>query len=327
MPRSPDVHRHDWGRVPPIHYVRGVDSASATQVELPTSLSPSRASDFLTCPLLFRFRSIDRLPQEPSSAAVRGTVVHAALEGLYDLPREGRTPLAAVALIEPAWHDLVEREPEVEVVVEEEGLGPWLQRASELVSTYFSLEDPQRLDPAAREVLVETALDGGLTIRGYIDRLDVAPGGQVRIVDYKTGKAPSERFERKALFQMRFYALVLWRRDGVIPTQLKLLYLSDGQALVDAPDAEALLATERKIMAIWQAIVTSVERREFAPSPGPLCSWCDHQSLCPAFGGTPPDLPLITLVPPGSSRSSDPADIVDLTDPARAPVVLPLEEA
>jgi putative RecB family exonuclease len=304
-----------------------VDPAPTTEVELPTSLSPSRASDFLTCPLLFRFRSIDRLPQEPSSAAVRGTVVHAALEGLYDLPREERTPSAAVALVEPAWQDLVEREPEVEIVAQEEGLKPWLERAGELVSSYFTLEDPRRLDPAAREVLVEAALPGGLTIRGYIDRLDVAPGGQIRIVDYKTGKAPSERFERKALFQMRFYALVLWRRDGVIPTQLKLLYLADGQALVDAPDAEVLLATERKIMAIWQAIVNSVERREFAPSPGPLCSWCDHQEICPAFGGTPPELPVISLVPAGASRTSQPADTFDLTDPARTPVVLPLEEA
>jgi len=33
------------------------------------SLSPSRASDFKTCPLLYRFRSIDRLPEPPSPAA------------------------------------------------------------------------------------------------------------------------------------------------------------------------------------------------------------------------------------------------------------------
>ncbi|MFZ1669602.1 MAG: PD-(D/E)XK nuclease family protein, partial [Candidatus Nanopelagicales bacterium] len=44
------------------------------------ALSPSRASDFLTCPLLFRFRAIDRIPERPSSAAVRGTLVHAVLE-------------------------------------------------------------------------------------------------------------------------------------------------------------------------------------------------------------------------------------------------------
>jgi len=50
------------------------------------ALSPSRAGDFMTCPLLYRFRVIDQLPEKPSPAAVRGTVVHAVLERLYDLP-------------------------------------------------------------------------------------------------------------------------------------------------------------------------------------------------------------------------------------------------
>ncbi|MCW2507314.1 MAG: RecB family exonuclease, partial [Modestobacter sp.] len=49
------------------------------------SLSPSRAADFKTCPLLYRFRTIDRLPERKTKAAVRGTLVHAVLEKLYDL--------------------------------------------------------------------------------------------------------------------------------------------------------------------------------------------------------------------------------------------------
>ena len=43
------------------------------------SLSPSRAADFKTCPLLYRFRTIDRLPEKKSLAAVRGTLVHSVL--------------------------------------------------------------------------------------------------------------------------------------------------------------------------------------------------------------------------------------------------------
>src|SRR6266705_4580212 len=41
------------------------------------SLSPSRAADFKTCPLLYRFRSIDRLPEQPTADQARGTLVHA----------------------------------------------------------------------------------------------------------------------------------------------------------------------------------------------------------------------------------------------------------
>src|SRR3954467_12848018 len=70
------------------------------------SLSPSRAADFKTCPLLYRFRTIDRLPERKSLAAVRGTLVHAVLERLYDLPAAQRRGAAAQELREPAWAEL-----------------------------------------------------------------------------------------------------------------------------------------------------------------------------------------------------------------------------
>src|ERR1700728_2628885 len=77
------------------------------------SLSPSRAGDFLTCPLLYRFRVIDRLPEPPSPAAARGTLVHAVLERLFDRPAAERTPQAAKSLLSPQWDRLVAESPEL----------------------------------------------------------------------------------------------------------------------------------------------------------------------------------------------------------------------
>ena len=48
--------------------------------------------------------------------------------------------------------------------------------ATTLVERWFTLEDPTRLEPAERELYVEADLDG-LILRGYVDRLDVAPDG------------------------------------------------------------------------------------------------------------------------------------------------------
>mgnify|MGYP000315361125 CR=1 FL=1 len=163
---------------------------SAETVDLPLpvlgSLSPSRAGDFMTCPLLFRYRTIDRLPQAPSSAATRGTVVHSVLERLFDLPAAQRTLDAAAGLLRPEWEKLVEAEPEVAGLFEDaESLTAWLDSARELLAGYFTLEDPTRLEPAERERLVEVVLPGGLRLRGIVDRLDVAPTGEVRVVDYK----------------------------------------------------------------------------------------------------------------------------------------------
>lgn len=259
------------------------------------SLSPSRAADFKTCPLLYRFRSVDRLPERPSAPAVRGTVVHEVLERLFDLPPERRTPSIARAMVEPAWEKILGEDPSLVELFEDDDDGvavaKWLESAQNLVSTYFELEDPRRFDPTGRELLVETVLDDGLLLRGYVDRLDTAPDGRVRVVDYKTGAAPREAFEAKALFQMKFYALVLWRTTGTIPAQLKLMYLADKDELRYSPEQAELERLEKQLAALWAAIEKSIERKEFRPSPSRLCGWCDHQALCPAYGGTPPPFP------------------------------------
>jgi putative RecB family exonuclease len=246
----------------------------------------------MVCPLLYRFRVIDRLPEPPSPAAARGTLVHAVLERLFDEPAAGRTPQAARALVQPQWDRLVTEEPELASLFgDDDQRGAWLTEACIMLDRYFTLEDPTRLEPAHRELSVQAVLESGLTLRGYIDRLDVATTGEIRIVDYKTGTAPREEFEARALFQMKFYALVLWRTRGVVPRVLQLIYLGNGEIVRYAPDEADLLATERKINALWLAIERARSTGDWRPRQSRLCDWCAHQAICPAFGGTPPPLP------------------------------------
>jgi putative RecB family exonuclease len=265
-------------------------------VDVLGSLSPSRASDFMSCPLLYRFRTVDRLPEPFSPDAVRGTVVHRVLENLFDLPAADRTPDRAASLLGPAWDELVAAEPDLAEMFGCDGCGgpeiaAWLASCRESRGRYFPLEDPTRLEPAEREAYVETLLDSKLLLRGFVDRLDVTPTGEIRVVDYKTGKAPGESFEAKALFQMKFYALVIWRTRGVVPRVLQLIYLGSGELLRYSPDEQDLLATERKVEALWRAIVSATETGDWRPSKSSLCGWCAHQSICPAWGGTPPPVP------------------------------------
>ncbi len=280
-------------------------------VEVLGAISPSRAGDFLTCPLLYRFRTIDRLPEPPSADAVRGTVVHKVLENLFDLPAADRTPERARGLLMPAWEELLDAAPGVAELFGNEGpdVAAWLGSCRTAIEQYFALEDPQRLEPAERELYVETLLDSRLLLRGFVDRIDVAPDGAIRVVDYKTGRSPAEAFEGKALFQMKFYALVLWRTRGVVPALLQLIYLGNGEVLSYVPDEQDLLATQRKVEAIWAAIDLARESGDWQPRRSRLCDWCAHQALCPAWGGTPPPLPPVPPVsqvspipPPGDVR-------------------------
>ena len=279
------------------------------------SLSPSRAGDFLTCPLLYRFRVLDRLPEPPSAAAARGTLVHAVLDRLFDEPARGRTPQAARELVQPQWERLLDAEPELAALfADAERRDAWLSEASAMLDRYFTLEDPTRLEPAHRELSVQAVLESGLTLRGYIDRLDVAPTGEIRIVDYKTGTAPGPEFEARALFQMRFYALVMWRMHGTVPRLLQLIYLGSGEILRYWPDAADLLATERKINALWRAIERARSSGDWRPRPSGLCSWCAHQAICPAFGGTPPPLPPV----PVAAEAPGPLAVPGQAGPVRA---------
>jgi len=257
-----------------------------TEESFPNSLSPSRVNDYLTCPLLYRFRVIDRLPEAPAPAAIMGTLMHSALEDIFDLPREDRTPETALELFAQAFAELQDSDPEsAAAVIDRVGA------AGDLVESYFALEDPTRLEPHAREFGFEAELREGFSIRGFVDRVDRAPDGRIRIVDYKTGKAPSPRFADKAMFQMRSYALAWWRIHGEVPTLLQLLYLGNREILRYSPSEEDLLRTQERIESVRADITASARALDFTPTPSRLCDWCDHQSRCPAKGGTPPPIP------------------------------------
>lgn len=262
-------------------------------VQVLGALSPSRAGDFVSCPLLYRFRTLDRLPEPTSADALRGTLVHQVLEEIFDRPAAERLPARAQELLLPAWERLLgTSEQAADLVRAGLDVEPWLRTCRETLDRWFQLEDPTRLEPAEREVYVECLLESGLLMRGIIDRLDVAPDGSIRVVDYKTSSSPGEGFEARALFQLRFYAFVLWRTRGVVPSVLQLVYLGDAQIVSYRPDEADLLATERKVQAIWDAIRRAEQSGEWEPSPGRQCDWCPHHALCPVFGGTPPPPPV-----------------------------------
>lgn len=271
--------------------------AADTSDDAPTrrpALSPSRASDFKQCPLLYRLRAIDRLPEPSSPAQVRGSVVHGALERLYALPAASRVPDTAMTLVEPAWEEVAAAHPEFADEFAPELRAKLLDEARVLLSGYYRLEDPTRFDPESCEQRVEVELADGTLLRGFVDRIDVAVTGEMRVVDYKTGKAPAaarELAEAKAMFQMKFYAVALLRSRGVLPARLRLLYLADGQVLDYTPDLDELERFEKTLMAMWRAIQSAGVTGDFRPKPSRLCDWCAHHAHCPTFGGTPPPYP------------------------------------
>ena len=271
----------------------------------PLALSPSRASDYKRCPLQYRFRAIDRLPEPSTEAQVKGTLVHAVLEEMFSWPREERTYPAAVKRLKPTWEQVRIDDPTCAEPVEDDY--QLLVDARTLLRGYFTMENPLGFDAHAQEMPVDFTLPNGVPVRGFIDRVDIAQTGEVRVVDYKTGKKPLPRYSQDAQFQMRFYALVYWRLFGVVPTQLKLMYLKVMDSMILTPSREELEYFERDLAELWWKIEADGKSGSFRPQQSKLCGWCAFQSLCPAFGGTPPEYPGW----PGSRAEEEPAPETD----------------
>ena len=260
-----------------------------TMTPRPLALSPSRASDYQSCPLKYRLRTIDKIPEPTTEAQVKGTLVHAVLEDMFSWPREERTFPAAVKRIKPAWAALCEKDPSsAEPIDDEMAL---FRDARDLLRGYFHMENPLGFDAHEQEMYVNTVLPNGVPVRGFIDRVDIAPTGEVRVVDYKTGKKPLPRYSQDAQFQMRFYALVYWRLFATIPTQLRLMYLKVMDSMFLAPSREELEYFERDLGELWAKIEADGKQGRFRPKKSKLCGWCAFQDLCPEFGGTPPEYP------------------------------------
>ena len=183
-------------------------------------LSPSRVNDFSNCPLLYKYRIIDQLPESPSLDAERGTLVHTVLHDLFESPPELRTIRTALDLLPSRWRSQLEGKPDLAPLISNEK--EWMDRASSLLKTYFNLENPTLFEPTHRELHLEQDLSEEIYLHGYVDRLDVAPTGEVRIIDYKTGKSPKPGWEEKALFQLRVYALLYWKEHGIIGRNMEL---------------------------------------------------------------------------------------------------------
>lgn len=265
---------------------------------LPRSLSPSRVTSFTDCPLAFRLRAIDRIPEPPSPHATKGTLVHRVLERLvWDHPAGDRTPAVAAAELDRAWGELVDDPLFGELALDGATAAAFRADAAQLLENYFSLEDPDSVEAVGVEVSMEADL-GGLRLRGVIDRLDRMEDGRLVVVDYKTGRAPAPRFERGKLTGVHLYALLCEMSLGAVPVEVRLLHLREPVVITAYPNPQTLRGQRQRTMAVWQAIERACERVDFQPRPSGLCAYCSYQALCPAFGGTPPELAPPELVPP-----------------------------
>ena len=181
------------------------DDAATTPdgFQRPTGLSPSRVGSFTSCPLQFRFADVQRLPEPPGRATTVGSVVHRALELLFTNPAAERTEDALSASLDRALAEYSDHPDYVGLQLSAAEADDFESTCRRLCAGYLQMEDPT----AVRDIGLELRLsvdEGSLNLRGIIDRLELDADGELVVTDYKTGRPPSDRYERKSLEGLQF---------------------------------------------------------------------------------------------------------------------------
>ncbi|HEY5662737.1 MAG TPA: PD-(D/E)XK nuclease family protein [Ilumatobacter sp.] len=252
----------------------------------PTSLSPSRVESFLSCPLAFRFSSIERLPDPPSVATTRGSLVHRALELLFLNPPAERTATALDHAVEVAIAEYREHPDFTLLGLDAAATAAFDAECRDLATGYLTMEDPTAVRDIGLELRLEAPV-GALTLRGIIDRLELDADGELVVTDYKTGRAPSPNFERKSLAGLNFYAFLCESIFGKRPAAIRLMYLKSRETITATPTEQSTRFLVTRTAAVYQAVVTACMRDDFRPRQSALCNFCAYRPWCPEFGGDP----------------------------------------
>ena len=222
----------------------------------PTTLSVTGLLDYARCPKLFFWSQVRPLPRKPNPAARLGSEVHRWIE----LQSRGQATLLD--------------EDELPDLSPDERLGAPGKAAS--------LRDTFRASRYAGTVPLFTERPfllyvDGFVVGGRIDAVFGTPEGKWEVVDYKTGRVPTDEGPLFGL-QLDLYALACVEVFGKRPEDLTLTYFFLAENTIrsrPAGDPEETRARVKEALA-------GIAGGGFDPRPGDYCRWCDFLPLCEA---------------------------------------------
>ena len=237
------------------------------------SLSASTVETYLECPLKYRFKQIDKIPESASRPQLTfGNIIHKVLERFHG--SEGDiTEDQILQILDEEW-----KSGEFTYMQREEKLK---EQAVEMLKRYVDNAKQEPPDVLDTELKFSFDLDG-IRIVGMIDRIDNSSNGN-KVVDYKTSKRSTPA---KNSVQLGIYSLYLQQTEDEklagIPETATLYFLRN-----EEQPEHSHTFTEKDLDAIREKIADvarGIRAKRFEPCSGYHCDWCDYKNLaCPAW--------------------------------------------
>jgi putative RecB family exonuclease len=246
--------------------------------------SHSQLSTYETCPHQYKLAYIDKIKTETEGIeAFMGSRVHDALEKLYrDLMKVNR--LNSLEEILDFYHQSWEKNWKgmVQIVRKEYSAEDYQRQGEKCLTDYYKRYYPfDQGRTLGLEEYIIFPLNGekDYWIRGYIDRLVLVDQSVLEIHDYKTsGKLPTQR-KVDSDRQLAFYQMgVEARWKEIEEVRLIWHYLAFGAEIKSSRTPDHLQQIRQETFDLIRKIEADMQ---FLPKEGPLCDWCDYQSLCP----------------------------------------------
>jgi ssDNA-binding Zn-finger/Zn-ribbon topoisomerase 1/RecB family exonuclease len=262
------------------------------------SFSFSGISKFKSCPRAFEYRYYQEIPEAFTSIEGHmGTAVHAALEWAYRERLECREPRMneAYHYYRTAFYDPTELD-HTKTVKSGSTIVDYFEQGRACLSYFFSRLFPHdRSTTLMLETKFEIPLNPEINLKGVIDRVARGEDDVIRIIDYKTGKAPHPLDN----LQLPSYALYVFDTTEKNEILLSIEDLKEQRTMTAPFHRENAAEIRFKLL---RDITEILETTEFKANPSILCLWCGFNNICENPHESVRGIP---VEPPTSSLSVD----------------------
>jgi DNA helicase-2/ATP-dependent DNA helicase PcrA len=233
-------------------------------------LGASKLDTYKDCPLKFKFAYVLEIPTPSKTFFDLGTSVHAVVEHLTKLEKDG------VEITEEIAFDILDKEWIIGSFKTQTEASEAKSKAKNMILTYLKWRSTNLNSVVEAEQKFNIEI-GKVPFNGSIDRIEKTPDGDYEVIDFKTGGVYETKNSIKENFQMNVYAMAAKKLYGKLPRKASLFYLKKDKIISNNIDLQQVNSVQK----ILEDKVNSILAEDFRPIPSyDTCRRCDYLNIC-----------------------------------------------